>query len=82
MITVLDRAAKCPFYSIDRERAIVCEGFDDETQHAIALHYRAYEDKRDWGRTYCIQNWRACPIAAALLALKYNEGIEEDSDED
>ena len=78
MITVLDRAAKCPFYNIDRKSALLCEGFDDEGQYAIAMHFRSCEAKRDWGRTYCVKHWRACPIAAALLAIKYNEEVNDD----
>lgn len=79
-ITVLDRAAKCPFYKKDVEFAIYCEGME-KGQHITAVGFVTKDGKKQWGITKCQSTrWKtACPYARLLMATKYRREKNNES---
>lgn len=57
---------RCPYYRREdrKDRKIKCEGVVDSTE--MEQRFRSNQALMDHREKYCMENYRACPLAMAL----------------
>lgn len=56
-----DYLVVCPYYVLDREGAVCCEGFHNDMQ--IRMNFSRRGSKYAHKKAFCRSKWAACPLA-------------------